>query len=304
MERYTIKHFNEQFPNDDTCLDFIKSARWPDGIRCVKCDRITPHFRVSNRKSYACQFCGSQVYPTADTIFHKSSNPLRSWFYAMFLMASTRTGVSAKQLEREIGVTYKTAWRMFNQIRKIMSQDPDLFLFGPVEIDETYIGGKEINKHFNKRLNAGRGVAGKTPAFGMVERGGKVVVKVTPNTKSETLIPIIQERIPLNETATIYTDEFPSYNQLSSLGYAHETVKHRAKEHVAGNAHTNNIEGIWSNTKRGIDGTHHAISPKHLQGYLDAYVFRYNHRHDTTPMFVQLLNQAVSALPSPAEMPA
>ena len=284
MEKYTIKQFDAQFPNDDVCLDFLKAARWPDGVTCAKCKRVTNHYRITERKVYSCEFCGTQVSPTADTIFHKSATSLRSWFHAMFLMASTRTGISAKQLEREIGVTYKTAWRMFKQIRQLMAQD-GITLFGEVEVDETYIGGKRPGKR-------GRGAAGKTIVAGMVERGGQAVVKVVPNVKAKTLLPMILEHVPAGQT--VYTDEMFSYNRLSSLGYMHDTVRHSAKQYVAGRAHTNNIEGFWSNTKRGIDGVNHAVSPKYLQGYLDAYVYRFNHRSDSVPMFVQLLNRASS----------
>ena len=202
----------------------------------------------------------------------------------MFLMASTRTGISAKQLEREIGVTYKTASRMFTHIRKLMAQD-GISLFGEIEVDETYIGGRRPGKR-------GRGAAGKTIVAGMVEREGKAVVKVVPDVKAKTLLPMILEHVPAGQT--VYSDEMLSYNRLSSLRYMHRTVQHSAKQYVAGRAHTNNIEGFWSNTKRGIDGVNHAVSSKYLQGYLDAYVYRFNHRSDETLMFVQLLERVAS----------
>ena len=293
MEKYTIKHFEQQFPDEDSCLEFIKQARWPDGVHCTKCDKVTGHYRIKGRKVYSCEFCGFHVSPTANTIFHKSSTSLKTWFHAMFLMASTRTGISAKQLERETGVTYKTAWRMFTQIRKLMAQEDGISLFGEVEVDETYVGGKEANKHSSKKLRAGRGPVGKTVVVGLVERKGNAVVKVQPDSKASTIVSMIQEHVHPYD-ATIYTDEHGAYNHLSSLGYAHETVAHSAKQYVAGRAHTNNIEGFWSNTKRGIDGVHHAVSPKYLQGYLDAYVYRFNHRSDSDPMFVQLLERASS----------
>ena len=293
MEKYTIKHFERQFPDEDSCLEFIKQARWPDGVHCTKCDKVTGHYRIKGRKVYSCEFCGVHVSPTADTIFHKSSTSLKTWFHAMFLMASTRTGISAKQLERETGVTYKTAWRMFTQIRKLMAQEDGISLFGEVEVDETYVGGKEANKHSSKKLRAGRGPVGKTVVVGLVERKGNAVVEVQPDNKASTIVSMIQEHVHPYD-ATIYTDEHGAYNHLSSLGYAHETVVHSAKQYVAGRAHTNNIEGFWSNTKRGIDGVHHAVSPKYLQGYLDAYVYRFNHRSDSAPMFVQLLGQVAS----------
>jgi transposase-like protein len=290
MEKYTLKQFNEKFPTEDACLDYLKDLRWPNGIHCQRCGEITNHCRIQGRKVYACVRCSAHVSPCADTIFHKSSTSLRTWFYAMFLMAHTRTGISAKQLERETGVTYKTAWRMFTQIRKLMAQEDGLQLFGEVEVDETYVGGKEGNKHDAKKLKAGRGAVGKTTVVGMVEREGSAVVKVQPDNRAATIIPMVQAHVPAGD-AVIYTDEHGAYRRLSSLGYAHESVLHSAKQYVAGRAHTNNIEGFWSNTKRGIDGVHHVVSPKYLQGYLDSYVFRFNHRNDAAPMFQALMGR-------------
>ena len=145
MKRYTIKDFDAQFPDEDSCLEFIKNARWPDGVTCATCKRITKHYRIEGRKVYSCEFCRNQVSPLADTIFHKSETPLRSWFHAIFLMSSTRTGIAAKQLERELGVAYPTALRMFRQIRILMGES-GLSLFGDIEADETYVGGKHPGK--------------------------------------------------------------------------------------------------------------------------------------------------------------
>jgi transposase len=283
MKKFTVHEFNQIFPDEEACLDRVMDMLYPDGVTCRKCQKATKHHRLSNRKAYSCQECGTQVYPLAGTIFAKSSTPLKSWFYAMYLMASTRTGISAKQLERELGVTYKTAWRMFKQIRDLMNEDNGP-LFGEVEVDETYVGGRRPGKR-------GRGAAGKSIVVGLVQRNGNAKVLVTQDVKARTLLPIIQEHIPTAEGTIVYTDELPSYNRLTSMGYAHEVVQHSAKQYVMGTAHVNNVEGLWSNIKRGIDGVNHAVSPKHLQGYLDSYVFRRNHRNDETPMYASLSHQ-------------
>lgn len=288
MRQYTKAMLDLEYPDNDACLEWLFQARWPKGVFCPQCQKVTKYFRIRTKKVYGCEFCGHQVSPTADTIFHKSPTPLRDWFHAMYLMSQTRTGISAKQLQRELGVTYKTAWRMFKLIRTLMEEGTGP-LFGDVEADETYIGGKVSGK--------GRAYKGnKTIVAGLVERGGKAIVQVVPDVKASTLIPIIQENVPLSQGTTIHTDELRSYNRLTSLGYAHDTVQHAAKEYVRGAAHTQTIDGLWSNVKRGIDGVNHAVSPHHLQGYLDSYTFRYNHRDDETPMFQTLLGRVSSSL--------
>jgi transposase-like protein len=288
MQKYTKAMFDKRFPDDNACLEFLKNARWPNGITCTKCQDITKHYRIRAKKAYGCEFCGTLVSPTADTIFHKSPTPLRDWFYAIFLMANTRMGISAMHLKRELGVTYKTAWRMFTQIRKLTANDAGN-LFGQIEVDETYIGGKRPGKR-------GRGAAGKTIAVGLVERKGNAVVIVTNDVKARTLLPIIREHIPTAEGTTIFTDEMSSYHRLSHLGFNHETVNHAAKEYVNGTAHTNNVEGLWSIVKNGITGANRHVSPQHLQSYLDAYVFRYNHRNGDAPIFGLMMNQVSQRL--------
>jgi len=178
MQKYTIKDFNTQFPDDDACLEWLRCRLYPSKIFCPICEKPTLYHRVKARKVYECDLCGHQLSPTAETIFHKSSTSLRSWFYAIFVMSNTRTCISAKQLERELGVTYKTAWRMFHQIRQLMNEDV-IPLSGRVEVDSTFIGGKAKNMHKAKRENlGGRGTVGKTAVFGMVERHGSVVTAV------------------------------------------------------------------------------------------------------------------------------
>lgn len=291
MKTYTIKDFENQFPTDDACLEFLFKSRFPQGVPCPKCQKVTKFYKREGVKVYACEFCGHSVSPTAGTIFHKSPTPLRSWFHAMFLLSSTKTGISAKQLERELGVTYKTAWRMFSQIRKLMAQGVSP-LSGQVEVDETYIGGKRQGKR-------GRGASGKTVVMGMVERQGNAIAQVVPNVRANTLLPMIEKNIAKQGT-TIFTDELGSYNHVAKLGYTHEVVLHAAEQNVRGNAHVNTAESLWSNTKRGIDGVNHSVSPLHLQSYLDSYIFRYNHRKDEQPMFVSLLNRVTATAVRPS----
>jgi transposase len=279
--KYTINDFNKDFPNDDTCLEWLKNYLYPDGIYCEKCKKITKHYRVSGRTAYACDMCGNHIYPMAGTIFEKSVTPLRLWFYAIFLMSATRCGISAKQIQRETDVTYKTAWRMFKQIRSLLQENPNP-VCGEFELDDTYIGGKRPGKR-------GRGAEHKTPVFGMVERKGSVKAHKTEDLKSATVYPLMKATI-LPESK-VYSDEFTGYKNIKKLGYSHSTINHGLEVWVEGDAHTNTIEGFWSLLKRGINGVYHAVSDKYLQHYINEYAFRYNHRKDDKPLFKTFLSQ-------------
>ena len=281
MERYTIADFNRDFPSDDACLEWLKNHLYPAGIFCQKCGQVTKHHKITTRRSYSCDICGHHVHPTSGTIFEKSTTPLKLWFHAIYLMSSTRCGISAKQIERETGVTYKTAWRMFHQIRSLLQEDYKP-TSGEFEVDETYIGGR-------KRGKRGRGAGGKTSVFGVAQRKGKVSALTTNDLKSSTVIPIMKERVL--PKSMVYTDEFSTYNSLKKHGYNHKRVHHASKVWTVGNAHTNTIEGFWSLLKRGIDGVYHAVSQKHLQSYINEYSFRYNHRGDSKPMFKTILEK-------------
>src|SRR5215210_3929504 len=193
MQKYTINDFNRDYPDDATCLERLRQRRYPDGSACEKCGRETRYYRDAERQSYSCQWCGHHVHPTAGTIFHKSATPLRLWFHATYLMAQTRCGISAKQLERTLGVTYKTAWRMFNKIRSVLGDDDDTPLSGTVEADETYYGGK---RRGDKRGRPGED-SHKTPVFGMAEcKGadgqGRVVATAVRDAKRATLMPHVK----------------------------------------------------------------------------------------------------------------
>ena len=284
--RYTYKRFNEQFPDDEACLEWLKNRDYPNGIVCKVCQRVTKHHRIKGRKSFSCDSCGHHYHPTANTIFHKSSTSLHSWFYALYLMASTRCGISAKQIEREVGVSYKTAWRMCKQLRKLLAED-GVMLEGKVEVDETYYGGRP-RRRGGKR---GRGAEGKSIVVGLVQRKGRIRPVKADNISSATLTGLVREHVM--PRSTVYTDELSGYARLGTMGYEHKRIHHASKVYVTGEGdiHTNTIEGFWSLLKRGIGGVYHAVSHKYLQAYLDEYAFRYNHREDADPMVLTMLGQ-------------
>src|SRR5207302_8455390 len=216
--RYTRNQFDKDFPNDDVCLEQIKQQRWPSCmIDCETCEKPRKHYRVTGRMAYACDRCGHHIYPLVGTIFQKSTTPLRLWFHAMYLMGSTRCGISAKQIQRETGVTYKTAWRMFKQIRSLLAE-PDMQLEGStIEIDETYVGGV-------RKFNSGRKLRADAkklmPVLGMAERGGRVRAFATPDVKIATVMPLVREFVL--PKSTVYTDERNIYDgvqQLPGMGY-------------------------------------------------------------------------------------
>lgn len=278
--RYSLMDFIEEFPDDSACLEFLVRKLYPEGVYCEACERVTPHTRVKGRTAYACG-CGRHEHPLVGTIFEGSSTSLKLWFYAIYLMASTRCGISAKQLEREIGVSYPTALRMFRQVRSMLGQDDDP-LSGTVEVDEAYIGGKAKwrNRGIADRANAPK----KTMVLGMVERRegrpGKVVARATdPKAEGFPIAKQVSNRVL--PASTVYTDNFIAYWSLGKVGYRHERVNHQAHVYVDGDVHTNTIEGFWSLVKTGLSGVFHGVSTEHLQGYLDEYVFRYNNREIT-----------------------
>ena len=300
--RYTFLQFEKEFPTDDACLEQIKEQRFPGGVTvCHKCEKPRKHYRVTGRTAYACESCGNHIYPLAGTIFEKSSTKLRIWFHAMYLMGSTRCGISAKHIQRQTGVTYKTAWRMFKKIRTLMSEDVRLGGAGSegVEMDEMYHGGRRKNEA-GRLLRGDKG--NKTMVLGVVERKGKIVARATNDLSMAQTNAMVKEYV-MPET-TIFTDEAGAYTALQhmvGMGYEHKRINHSAKVYVAGDVHTNTIEGFWSLVKRGIGGVYHSVSAKYLQSYLDEYSFRYNRRDSGNlifPAMLQRVSELASARPS------
>ncbi len=255
-KHFTIQDFFQRFPDNNTCLEHLMNTRYGNPLDCPKCGKHGKYHRHSKRPVYECQWCGNQISPMAGTPFKRSRTALTKWFYAMYLFTTSRHGVPAKELQRQLGVTYKCAWRMGHEIRKYMADvDGDDGLSGHVEVDETMVGGK-------RKGPRGRGALGKTVVFGMVERKGDVMTRVVPDVKRNTLHPIIEENIARG--STISSDELHSYKTIDAKGYEHGYCNHGREEWVNGIHHTNSIEGFWSRLKNSIKGTHVYVSRKHL----------------------------------------
>ena len=289
--KFTFKQFQALYPDDDACLLAIFNRKRTAGDACPGCGVVGAKFhKITGRRAYACQECGHHYYPCVGTPFEHSSTPLTLWFHAMYLMTTTRNGVAAKELERQLGVTYKCAWRIGHQLRLLMSAREAAINPGPlsghVEMDETYIGGRI--RHFKGR---GKGfyLANKSTVFGIVERGGIIRSGVVPNERRETLLPIIQANVVPG--STISTDSARSYKTLGKEGYKHGWVNHEADQWRVGIHHTNSIEGFWSHLKRGLKSTHVSVSPKYLPNYIREFTFRYNNRDEPSAMFSRLLKQ-------------
>lgn len=294
--KYTAQQFQAEYPNDDRCLETLMEVQYGGTeITCPACGVEKAKFHLlRKRKAFSCQECGHHIYPCAGTIFHKSRTPLTKWFLAMYLMTSTRSGVAAKELERALGVTYKCAWRMAHELRKLMASADYAGPLGGdgkhVEVDETLIGGKL--RHHGK----GKHRKNKTVVFGMVERDGMLRTGPLPDETKFTLEPTILENVIGGTTIT--SDGHYGYRDLE-LSYDHHIVNHAANEYVRDIYHTNTIEGHWSHFKRAIKGTHVHISSKHLWKYCAEFNYRRNYRLSHSLMFNRLVS--AFALPRLAE---
>ncbi|MDO7874233.1 IS1595 family transposase [Hymenobacter sp. ASUV-10] len=281
-QKFTVFDFFRLYPDDDTCLEAIFQLRYGHLTTCPNCGRARKRFhRIKARKCYECRACHHQLYPLAGTPLAGSTTKLTVWFFAIYLFATSRNGVSAKELQRQLGVTYKTAWRMGQQIRELMVAQEATDLQGVVEVDEALLGGVARG---GKR---GWGAANKTCLLGMIERGGQVLVIPVEKRNGATILPLVQEHV--QPGTVVNTDEFQIYDKLPSMGYGHQTVVHSKYQWAQGEAHTNSIEGYWSNLKKSIRGTHTFVSPKHLPRYLAEFSFRHNHRQQPAQMFEKLL---------------
>lgn len=288
VEKLTVRQFFARFPDDDACLNHIMEVRYGLRHECEKCGKEATFHKITGRRAFACAACGDHVYPCAGTIFEDSRTSLQSWFYAIYLFVTTRHGVSGKELQRTLGVTYKTAWRMGQQIRDLMGTvDGFEMLKGHVELDEAYVGGRRPGKR-------GRGAEGKTIVMGLKERDGRLQTEVIPNVMKDTLREVVLENV--EKGSVVSTDELISYGLLEGDGYKHGAVKHGAKEwayydyrHEATH-HTNSVESFWKLFKASVRSTHIHVSSKHMQRYLNEFAFRSNHRAKVNGMFDLLIS--------------
>ncbi len=288
----TYTDFLRLFPDNAACMDYLRDRFYPAGSPCPKCGKATKFHRIKGRSAYSCQYCRHQVYPTAGTIFNKSTTSLQLWFWAIFLMSSTRCGISAKQLEREIGVSYKTAHRMFKQIRTLLCDDGDDPLSGEVEVDESAYGGKprqsdtRAGTAYEKRSN-------RPTMLAMVERRGRVRARVVGGRTAGFVAEQVEQHVL--PSSMIFTDEWSGYKSIGPRFKQHRRINHSAKVYVEGSTHTNTVEGFFGLFKNGVRGVYHSISSTYLQHYLDEYAWRYNHRNDSKPMFWTILDQVKRA---------
>ena len=276
------------FPNEQICIDHLEKLRW-NGDVVSPFDATSKVYKCAGNK-YKCKNTGKYFNVRTATLFDNTKIELQKWFLAIYIVTSHKKGISSLQLAKDIDVTQKTGWFMLQRIRNCfgIENSGDGGLDNEVEIDETFVGGKNKNRHASKKVaeSQGRSVKDKTPVLGMIERNGRLVAKKVEDTKSSTLTPEIIKAVKLS--ASIYTDEWLGYKGVSKI-YDHAFIKHHQHEYVNGRVHTNTIEGFWSLLKRGIVGIYHFTSKKHLQKYVDEFVFRYNTRNSAEEIRFNLL---------------
>ena len=280
-----LMELTKRYNDEDACREILEELRWPDGVECPRCDSKSIS-RIEKYKRFDCNSCRYQFTVTAGTIFHDSHLPLSKWFVTIYLMLESKKGVSANQIKRTIGVSYKTAWYLCHRIRNAMTETDPPKLSGKVEVDETWIGGK--------KRGYGKGYKGnKSIVVGVVQRGGKTRLQVVHGLDRKTLHDFIKKHTE-DKTETIYTDDWPPYRGIGDHDTQHKTVTHRKGEYVVEDAHTNTIENVWSLLKRSIAGTYHKLSAKHLDAYLDELEWRFNNR-DNPYLFRDTLRKLIGS---------
>ena len=274
----SILELLETFKTQDICIKYLEKRRWEDKV-------VSPYTNNKNvykckKNMYVCRDTGKQFNVKTGTLFENTKIPLQKWFLAIWLITSHKKGISSLQLAKDIKVTQKTAWFVLQRIRNCFGEKGNMQLNGEVEADETYVGGKNKNRHADKKVKEaqGRSTKDKTPVVGMLERKGKLIAQVIKDVKKDTLHGVITKNV--KGKSILYTDEWRGYKGIDKI-YNHSIVKHFNSEYVKGNVHTNTIEGFWSILKRGIVGIYHFTSAKHLQKYVDEFVFRYNTKLNT-----------------------
>lgn len=269
-----IEEFIRRLPDNDTCLGHLFRVRF-GGKPCEKCGEKSKHHKINGRKCFQCSNCLHQIYPMKDTIMENSTTDIRKWMLAIYFMVSSKNGISAKEIQRHISVTYKCAWRMCHKIRETMAEDNLDVLFGTIEVDETYVGGKLQNRSKDKNFNYH---SNKTIVLGMYQREGKLKLRVVENTSQNELLPIITSQIA--KFSTVYSDENAVYKKLPKYDYKHSYITHKKKEWARGDITTNRIEGCWSRFKNTIRGTYISVDKKHMENYLREFEFRHNNKKE------------------------
>ena len=267
----------EMFPDDEVAEDWFIQTRWPNGVACSNCGSANINDHANHpTMPFHCRDCRKFFSSKTGTVMHSSKLGYRKWAIAVYIFTTGLKGTSSMKLHRDLGITQKTAWHLAHRIRQSLGAPANPFV-GPVEVDETWVGGKEHNKHEDKKQNAGRGPVGKTPVVGMKDRNtGQVSATPVEHTDKPTLQSFVESGI--EDGAKVYTDEHPGYRDLPN----HETVKHSVKEYVHGQAHTNGVESFWAMLKRGYVGTYHQMSPDHLHRYVNEFAGRHNDRPSDT----------------------